>query len=101
MCSNAFAAQLKCMRLTVEGSKQPVHGKRCFTIGSALRKSVGLYYVGMVLSVGFFSKQLPVQGLLTDEYLSPSVNIMRGKAFSIQNKALTVTLFLFPRHFVK
>ena len=88
-CSNAFAAQLKriCIHhaqvmnsqalkagfileakllLTNQPTNQPVHSKRCFTIHP-------LYicrpiYVGMVLSVSFFSRS-PVEGLLTDEYL--------------------------------
>ena len=48
-------------------TNQPVHGKRYFMIRpSYICRPI---YVGMVLSVGFFSKRLPVQGLLTDKYL--------------------------------
>ena len=87
MCSNMFAAQLKhvCVHhaqvmnspalkagFILEAklllANQPVHGKRCFTIHPLyICRSI---YVGMVLSVGFFSKWLPIQGLLTDKYLS-------------------------------
>ena len=86
MHSNVFAAQLKhfCVHHTqVMNSRaleagflleakllltnQPVHSKHCFTIRPSY--ICRLIYVGMVLSIGFFSKQLPVQGLLTDKYL--------------------------------
>ena len=76
MCSNAFTAQVMNSQALEAGfileaklllTNQPVHGKCCFTIHpSYICRPI---YVGIVLSVGFFSKQLPVQGLITDEYL--------------------------------
>ena len=56
---------------------------------SALRISVGLYRYGALCTS-------MVSGTRYSYWqISPSVNIMNGKAFTIQNKALTATFFWF------